>query len=607
MKRSMTTAVAAAAAVVALSGLPFGGAAEASETASALAGPAGNGESWSIERGVPPASPQRPIAAQTPTATSAPTLLSTAAPVPAPSPLPAVPSAAAATAAAAATKAATATASSAHPETSLRGSAQATSSLHAAGGSLGSSKGLLLSSLDNSSSHSGGDLGGAEGLLLGSPDMLALPCSELQNLTSSVNNPRVTYLEGLNKWLHEERYQTALALLMAIAGAVCAWDGPRVWQALFTGAIAVVAALVASLEADARELTHAAHALVVLQVSAVVWLATWSGFEGTQVMLGSIVGAVGAYGIGGWARWVDTKMPSVAVMDVLWCAAGAVAGFAMVTYYRKPLLASLAPLLGGFLISASFGVLASRSLGVLTDQDRVSPLPPPDLPWTEVAGALLGTCSSGVLAAHVGCALGTVFVMNSKHTSRPLAVLCLVIFALTTMLSAALSKECGHLKGAVRCPPWLQPAKHGAWEWSVAGCALWVLLTAIAAWRQLGMLEDWESNNFWRNNMFGEGRARLAGGFRNVPFGVLPPGHGRYSGVPTQGELDFGNNMNGAVAPVQRSTSCSVIGGRVPLQINQRSQSFAVGTAIAEPAEDTDTRRPLVGGGGWRSLTFGGS
>merc|ERR1711933_666575 len=101
---------------------------------------------------------------------------------------------------------------------------------------------------------------------------------------------------------------------------------------------------------------------------------------------------------------------------------------------------------------------------------------------------------------------------------------------MVTLVLSVMSTQCDHLDGPIRCPANLTPAKNHTWEWSVAGCALWMALTALSAWRQFGKLEEWESNNMWRSPSFFSNSTREAAfssgmGLFGSKFGVLPMGH----------------------------------------------------------------------------------
>lgn len=383
------------------------------------------------------------------------------------------------------------------------------------------------------------------------PGVLVLPYSELANLIKT------------------DRYQPAMALAVVVIGAFCAWDGPRVWQALFTVAAAIAAGTVACYEGTSWSLAPTSQAVLVAQAMATTALATWSGFEGTQVVLGAGLGTAGAYGAGGWARWLDVRLPGAAFT---WYSVGAAGGVLVVTTWRKPLLAAMAPLLGGFLVATGGGMLLSRLLASLTDHGSLPGLPAPHMPWSAVAAALLGTCSAAMLAGHGACICGAVLLQTQRKEPRPLAVLCLVGFALLTAAAAAVSTECGHLDGPVRCPAWLQASIGEGWQWSIVGCAAWTAVTAAMAWRQFRLLEDWESNSFWRG-FFGDSNS-FGYFFNNVPFGVVPAS-GRYIGLPvsqTQTVADAANHpttsscSNSEIPPLetrrQLSGWQSSLGGR---------------------------------------------
>jgi len=244
-------------------------------------------------------------------------------------------------------------------------------------------------------------------------------------------------------------------------------------------------------------------------------------------------------------------------------------------------------------------VLASYAVVLLTDHKAMVPWPPPAYTWTEAGAALLGGSSPGMLAGgHGMCALATVFLQSTFDAPRPASVLCLVACVLMTLAGAAASSQCKHLDGPVRCPSWMLPLAsqpQGAWEWSVAGCTMWTVVTAMSAWRQLGKLADWESTSIWRGSNFlcnSKREAPIANGYGvfggNLGFGVLPMQAPQYTGLPARGDtppraMSFANaEANNLLSPTHQ---------------NPRAQSFAAGEAavVAVPA-------PLLNIGGWRAL-----
>mmetsp|Transcript_39907 Transcript_39907/g.127909 ORF Transcript_39907/g.127909 Transcript_39907/m.127909 type:complete len:533 (-) Transcript_39907:96-1694(-) len=377
-----------------------------------------------------------------------------------------------------------------------------------------------------------------------------LPCGDLANLTSSVSSPGTEYLRRLDTWLREECSQPACAFAVVLLGAFCAWDGPKFWKALFTGAVALVVGCVAVYESGQQELPLISQTSVVAQAVGIAMLATWSGFEGTQVVLGAVMGYIGAFGFGGWARFLDEHLPGG--FAVLWYSVGASFGILVVTKLRRSLLAAFAPLLGGFLLTVGVGTLASHGLAFFTDQDDFTPLPLSSMSLPAVAGALLGEDRKVALAGN-GLCIGLVVLLQANQTRpRPVAVLCLVTCAMLTAAAAAMGPECRHFDGPVHCPAWMKAPNDDTWQWTVLGCGTWAVITASSAWRQLGLPEGWESEGSLKSSMV---LPFTTAGLTSVPFGAVPCGGGgggqQYSALPGQASVDAGSAQQN-LTPSQR-------------------------------------------------------
>merc|ERR1719379_2007808 len=96
-------------------------------------------------------------------------------------------------------------------------------------------------------------------------------------------------------------------------------------------------------------------------VAAAVSLVVHVGFEGFQVLFGGLLGLLGAYTFSPELKSLDESLPGVAL---LWYQCGAVAGCLVYTVWRKPVLALLAPLLGGLLVASGSAVLLGRGLAM---------------------------------------------------------------------------------------------------------------------------------------------------------------------------------------------------------------------------------------------------
>ena len=65
--------------------------------------------------------------------------------------------------------------------------------------------------------------------------------------------------------MNDEAYQVAVAAVALIVGLCLTWDGPQMWQAIFTLALSCLAALAACFEAQAWQLSFFSIATVMCQ------------------------------------------------------------------------------------------------------------------------------------------------------------------------------------------------------------------------------------------------------------------------------------------------------------------------------------------------------
>mmetsp|Transcript_28189 Transcript_28189/g.44106 ORF Transcript_28189/g.44106 Transcript_28189/m.44106 type:complete len:453 (-) Transcript_28189:6-1364(-) len=300
---------------------------------------------------------------------------------------------------------------------------------------------------------------------------------------SSTVSPLTIYTKSFRKWLQEAPYQESIALLAIAVGGVFLWDGPALWHFLFTGAVAIAGAFVAYQEGKAMGLatTFASQVFLALEVGCVVGYATHMGFEGTQVMLGAVLGCLGAYGVSAGPRSLDLHFPGVMLA---WYSIGAVLGLLVYTTWRQSVLATFAPLLGGIFVSSGCGILLSR-LSSLLHPASVGVLwfPPHDQSWIEGFLSLIGNGGGGItLAALCGCALIGA-VAQSMSGNRTIAIFLIIGGIAFSTLAASACQLIEHAS-QFRCPAWLTTTV--AWQWLVVGSLLWASTTGIAAYCQLG-------------------------------------------------------------------------------------------------------------------------
>eukprot|EP00928_Gymnodinium_smaydae_P025700 TRINITY_DN20394_c0_g2_i1.p1 TRINITY_DN20394_c0_g2~~TRINITY_DN20394_c0_g2_i1.p1 ORF type:complete len:521 (-),score=70.52 TRINITY_DN20394_c0_g2_i1:83-1645(-) len=346
------------------------------------------------------------------------------------------------------------------------------------------------------------------------------PCEVLAGVAGAGFSPLATYAQSFASELHREEHSALVALAALLVGACCLYDGPALWRTIFTVAASASAAYVAHLEAQvwAPAQGLAAEVILVVQVAFVAALAVHFGFEGSQVLWGSVLGFLAAYALAGWVR--GTSGGGADFLVSLWYEVGAVSGLLLFTAFRRPTLSALAPLFGGLLAASGCAVLlatfAAPLAGPLTGV-AWWPLPAREATWPVATAALLGaevnaTATSGddaaavvidvaavarALAANCGCGL-LCLVLHAIGSKRVAVVGCLIGGALLQPLSILLGLVCVAVTSAGECPESLQPPLK--WGWPVCGGTLWALLAFVAAWFQFGILErsDQEGGDAWR-------------------------------------------------------------------------------------------------------------
>eukprot|EP00927_Polykrikos_kofoidii_P071543 TRINITY_DN67803_c0_g1_i1.p1 TRINITY_DN67803_c0_g1~~TRINITY_DN67803_c0_g1_i1.p1 ORF type:complete len:492 (+),score=58.19 TRINITY_DN67803_c0_g1_i1:110-1585(+) len=295
------------------------------------------------------------------------------------------------------------------------------------------------------------------------------------------------YARTFARWLAALPYQEVVATLVLIAGICCAWDGPQLWQILFSVAVAVLSAGIARFEAKAFAAVapkdFVSDGLVVILTGIITFLATWLGFQGFQVLFGAALGILGAHNAAAWVRRLAVEAPFLPGLVVSWYGLGAGLGLILFTVWRKPMLATLSPCLGGFLIASAVGFLTSRCATFFSNDAKqrsvifVESLPDADLAWIDAASALLSTASS-LLFVWLGCC-GLCAALMLGHSRARQIVVSSILLGMT-------------LYAIVSCTgcPWLTLEKSESWRWLICGGAVWALVAALSTWRQLGLLSD---------------------------------------------------------------------------------------------------------------------
>ncbi|CAE7226049.1 unnamed protein product [Symbiodinium natans] len=180
-------------------------------------------------------------------------------------------------------------------------------------------------------------------------DALGMSRDGLANFTGSGDSPLFVYANSFSDWLKGTSYQWTVAGAALLVGLCLTWDGPRMWQFLFTAAVSALAAGAACYEANVQEMGIFSTAILMAQAAGTLGLATFWGFEGSQVLLGACSGFAAAYGTGAWTRPLDEQLPGT---SICWYILGAMFGVLVFTTWRPQMLACLAPMLGGLLTAS---------------------------------------------------------------------------------------------------------------------------------------------------------------------------------------------------------------------------------------------------------------
>lgn len=309
-------------------------------------------------------------------------------------------------------------------------------------------------------------------------------CQELERFHQEVfeSSPFLRYVKHFDRWLKESSYQVSIAFGALLCGGLCSWNGPKLWEVIVISCFSLAAAWLVRFEAEQRQLAPnvLAEILLMLAAGCTVALAVQSGFEGSQVLIGSLLGFLAAVycGLANWAQSADGALHGLALTWYLSCSAF---GIWIFTSWRQPLLATLAPLTGSFLVISGLGFLLSRGLDL-------SMLPRQDESFSAGAMVLLGPLGLHALPWHGACAL----LAASLHTCRRqgLAVMVLVGYVLLVALGglvAGLECKNGKRSDGTNCPKAL--AVVGQWQWQLLGCSLWAMLAAFCGHRQLSALK----------------------------------------------------------------------------------------------------------------------
>jgi len=276
--------------------------------------------------------------------------------------------------------------------------------------------------------------------------------------------------------IHKSEHQELISCTAIMLGLASAWDGPLFYRTIFTIVFVILVASMADFEVKAIDFTSdiVSRGVVLAQVSTAAAIAVQTGFEGSQVVFGILVGLLGAWGSSSWMEELEDAMHGISFF--IYCQ-GATLGCLVFTIWRPLFLKTLAPLVGGFLVASGLGVVLSRRVMAVTGRSSLI-LPPPSMDWATGADCLLGTRGKGCLLWAFACGLvALIFMGFGGSRRRILAILALLAYIIANaVLGVALWAD------VVGAPP----------AWTFFGCLLWAVITAASAWRQLSITNEAE-------------------------------------------------------------------------------------------------------------------
>jgi len=312
-----------------------------------------------------------------------------------------------------------------------------------------------------------------------------------QHVERTLESPSGIYLATLNTWFLTTPFQATVSAVATVVGIALAFGGPTYWSIVFPVLMAAAAAGVAGYEAAVRCYDTIPMLALVLQASAVATVTTRNGFQGSQVLFGAMLGFAGATWCGGFLDLFEGIPGQVLVF--LWYGCGVSLGVLVFTIWRNEALATMGPLVGGFLIATGMGSLLVRGWSVVSGLEGFSPLPPSRAPWVVSAAVTLGLPGPGLaLLGHGLCAAAAAMVNRRCSARRYLAVLFLVSYIVVVAVATAAGIGCMGLPVGVGCLRWTSHWGVHHWTWPASSCTVWLIAAAWTAWRQLGALEDLE-------------------------------------------------------------------------------------------------------------------
>jgi len=202
-----------------------------------------------------------------------------------------------------------------------------------------------------------------------------------QPLRHTRESPSGIYLATLDTWLLSTPFQATVSAVATVVGIALAWGGPTYWPIVFPVLMAAVAAGMAGFEAAVRCYDTFATLALIFQASAVATLTTRNGFQGSQVLFGAMLGFAGATWCGGFLDLIEGIPGQVLqVLFFLWYGCGVCFGILVFTVWRNETLATMGPLVGGFLVATGMGSLLGRGWTVVSGLEGLHPYHHPGHP-----------------------------------------------------------------------------------------------------------------------------------------------------------------------------------------------------------------------------------
>lgn len=293
-----------------------------------------------------------------------------------------------------------------------------------------------------------------------------------QEKSNLAKSPVMVFITDVDTWLKDPASpQIIVGLISLVLGLFFCCCGEWLWQYLFSALVgAFGACFVLYQDATVKEIApgDVGHYWLAVQTGITLSLAVNIGFEGTQVIVGTLLGLAYAMITAFVVSSANTEYAFF-----FWCCAGAALGALSFTVARSPILATVTPFCGGLLISSGAVTVLAR-IGIIGFLS-------PDLVWLDSLTGLFGNGGAGNFAGQVLLMLLGAAAFRAKFEPK-FGVLPIVVGCVISALAAWTGFGCS-LYG---CPSWLAPVKD--WQWPVLGNIVCLACAAMGASVQLNTL-----------------------------------------------------------------------------------------------------------------------